>query len=181
MTLKKLVPEVREQCPEVPAENILHYGDLRGRNELKNCSLVFIVGCQPPSLDAVAQSAATMFALDCDPSSLVGDPSVQRRFQRGAGNEGKAFWLFPAEDCKTFWPPPEWKRFQELPVDIIHWPEQWIDRFEENRAVASNLTDDNFRDDFTEWQTREAFGVANLLRPYHEWLFICGGNSRPCR
>ena len=87
VTLKKLVDCVRERLTGIPGENVLHYGDLRGRNELKDCPMVFVVGCQPPSLVEIAESAVTMFGLDRDPKALVGDVEAQRRFQMVNGAE----------------------------------------------------------------------------------------------
>lgn len=88
VTLMKLTEAVRKRFPAIPKENILHYGDLRGRNSIRTCSLVFIVGCQPPSLLDLAELAVTMFELDCEPASLIGDLKEQRQFEAIDGLDG---------------------------------------------------------------------------------------------
>lgn len=92
VTLKKLLPALRDRFPGVPAGHLLHYGDLRGRNDVKDCRLVFVIGCQPPELTEVARTAVRAFGLDCDPGTLVGDLESQRKFSRldAAGGDGPA-------------------------------------------------------------------------------------------
>ena len=93
VTLKKLVPYVLKKFPSVQPQNILHYGSLRGRNEIKDCLLVFIIGCQPPDLLSVAETAVKIGMLNMEPASLVGNLEDQRQYAQvgGSGYEAKQF------------------------------------------------------------------------------------------
>jgi len=87
VTLKKLVGAVLKKFPGAKPQNVLHYGNLRGRNELKSCSLVFVIGCQPPDLLSVAETAVAIGQLDAEPKTLIGDLEQQREYAQVAGGE----------------------------------------------------------------------------------------------
>ena len=114
-----------------------------------------------------------MFAADGELLGL----KLHRNFR--SEGQGKCYWLFPAADCKTLFPPPEWHRQHRPPLDMSQWTEEWIDRFESNRDRCSAFVSEAFRDEFAEWQARKAFGAAIPLTDYDgEWLFLCGGELK---
>lgn len=88
VTLKKLIPATRTAFPEIDASRILHYGHLRGINTLKDCELVALIGCQPPSDWDVAKTAVALFDLDVDIKALVEAAGRHRRFEPLAGEHG---------------------------------------------------------------------------------------------
>jgi len=56
---------------EVSASKVMHYSALRGRNDIKNCDLVVLIGLQRPTDLGLAETAVTLFDLDLEPSSLL--------------------------------------------------------------------------------------------------------------
>ena len=117
----------------------------------------------------------------CIPMFGVGGELLGLKMHRDfvSEGEGKCYWLFPADDCKALWPPPEWSGHASLPDSILDWPARWVDRFEELRASGSPFVPESFRDELAEWQARKAFGAASSLRePDGQWLFLCGGELK---
>lgn len=88
VTLKKLAPAALAAFPEIGPSRILHYGHLRGINSLKDCELVALIGCQPPSDWDIAKTAAVLYYLDVDIRALVEAAGRHRRFKPLAGEHG---------------------------------------------------------------------------------------------
>jgi hypothetical protein len=68
ITLKKVRPFLERAFPQAIH---MHYGALRGLNGMRDCRLVALVGCQPPSDQALAWQTACLFRLNQTPETLI--------------------------------------------------------------------------------------------------------------
>ena len=80
ITLKKAVEPLHHLLPELPTENILHYGSLRGLNVLQDCKVLAIIGCQPCKPRDLAATVATIFGLDEDLETLLKNADFGKGF-----------------------------------------------------------------------------------------------------
>lgn len=81
---KKLVDFLRQHPGVSPSVSLAHFQSLRGSDQYKDCSVIFITGRNQPSTDDVAVQARTIFGSDYVPfteESLESD-----------GSEAMAYW-----------------------------------------------------------------------------------------
>ena len=68
ITLKRVTLFLKQ---DFPTARHMHFGALRGLNDMKDCRLVVVVGCQPMSDNDLAWQAAVMFRLNQTPETLI--------------------------------------------------------------------------------------------------------------
>ena len=81
ITMLNLKPFLAERFPEVEHSKMLHYNGLRGRNDLKDCELVGLVGSMHLPDDELAWFAATLFNIDVDPPTMLSAEKKRKAVQ----------------------------------------------------------------------------------------------------